>query len=466
MATIALVNAPRHHANGTSSRPAVDPVPGLADRIAALAAHLHAVTYELLVLLREFDERGEWHGGCASCAHWLHSTPTRTTRASGTPAWRTGIALGAAREKVRVAHALAALPRVSATMTRGAISYAKVRAITRVATPETERALLDFAQSATAAQVERFVRAWRRVDRSAAAAQAESRHLHRELSTWVDDDGLIVIRGRLTPDVGAVVQRALEAAADRLFKEAKGEPEPTSLADEVTPAQRRADALGLLAEAALAGDLDRGSAGDRYQVTLHVEMPTGVAEGEGLGGTVEVEHGAVDVSAETSRRLSCDASVISMQHGADGALLDVGRKTRTVPPSIRRALEARDRNCRFPGCTARRCDAHHVEHWMDGGGTSVENLVLLCRRHHRAVHEGRFDLVRHHDGTVTFFRPNGTVLELAPALPAGSYVIAVLPGADAIPVWDGTPFDVVYAIDVLYEPRGRSGPGLRRRFGV
>jgi hypothetical protein len=406
-----------------------------------LAAHLHAVTYELLVLLREFDDRGEWHGGCASCAHWLH--------------WRTGVALGAAREKVRVAHALAALPRVSATMARGAISYAKVRAITRVATPETEAALLDFAQAGTAAHVERFVRAWRRVDRSAAAAQADARHLHRELSTWVDDDGMVVIRGRLSPEVGAVVRRALEAAADRLFREAQGEPKATSLAEEVTSGQRRADALGLLAEAALAADLDRGSAGDRYQVMLHVEMPTGVAAGEGLSGTVEVDHGAVDVSAETSRRMSCDASVVSMQHGIDGAVLDVGRKTRTVPPSIRRALEARDRSCRFPGCTARRCDAHHVEHWMDGGATSVENLVLLCRRHHRAVHEGGFDLVRHHDGTVTFFRPNGTVLEAAPALPPRYNAVDAPSTADDIPVWDGTPFDVVYAIDVLY----RSGPG-------
>jgi hypothetical protein len=453
MATIALVNAPRDHANATSRRPAVDATPGLADRIAALAAHLHAVTYELLVLLREFDDRGEWHGGCASCAHWLH--------------WRTGIALGAAREKVRVAHALAALPRVSATMARGAISYAKVRAITRVATPETESALLDFAQAGTAAQVERFVRAWRRVDRSAAAAQAESRHLHRELSTWVDDDGMVVIRGRLSPEVGAVVQRALEAAADRLFKEAQVEPKATSLAEEVTPGQRRADALGLLAEAALAGDLDRGSAGDRYRVMLHVEAPTSVAAGEGLCGTVEVDHGAVDVSAETSRRMSCDASVVPMQHGIRGAVLDVGRRTRTVPSSIRRALEARDRSCRFPGCTARRCDAHHVEHWMDGGDTSVQNLVLLCRRHHRAVHEGGFDVTRHPDGTVRFLRPNGTVLEAAPALPPGSHVMAAVPGADAIPVWDGTPFDLVHAIDVLYVPEaGVSRPSVPTRIDI
>jgi hypothetical protein len=437
MATTGLVIARCANANGTARRPAVDPAPALADRIAALAAHLHAVTYELLALLREFDDCTGWNDGFASCAHWLH--------------WRTGIALGAAREKIRVAHALAALPRVSATMARGAISYAKVRAITRVATPDTEAALLDVAQAGTAAHVERFVRAWRRVDQSAAAAQAESRHLHRQLSTWVDGDGMIVIRGRLTPEVGAAVQRALEAAADRLFKESYAEPKATNLTEEVTLAQRRADSLGLLAEAALAADLDRGSAGDRYQVILHVDMPTGVAAGEGLPGTVEVDHGAVDVSAETSRRMSCDASVVAMRLGTDGAVLDVGRKTRTVPPSIRRVLEARDRSCRFPGCTARRCDAHHVEHWIDGGVTSLENLVLLCRRHHRAVHEGGFDAIRHRDGSVTFLRPNGTVLEAAPALPARPGRVDAAPTVLDMPVWDGTPFDVVYAIDVLYQ---------------
>ena len=374
-----------------------------ASAIAALAARLHAATYELLVLLREFDSRTDWHGGFASCAHWLH--------------WRTGIALGAAREKVRVAHALATLPLVSATMARGAISYAKVRALTRVATPENEAALLDFAQAGTAAHVERFARAWRRIDRFVAATQAESRHLHRHLSTWVDDDGMVVIRGRLTPEVGAVVQRALEAATDRLFREAKEVPKAESLVEEVTPAQRRADALGLLAEAALTSDLDRGSAGDRYQVVLHLDASTGVAAGDGLSGTIEVDHGAVDVSAETSRRLACDAAVVRMAHAHDGAVLDVGRKTRTVPPSIRRALQARDQTCRFPGCTARRCDAHHVEHWIDGGSTSLDNLVLLCRRHHRTVHEGGFELRQHSDGTTTFLRPDGAILEAAPALP-------------------------------------------------
>jgi hypothetical protein len=293
----------------------------LGEAIAQLAAQLHAATYELLVLLRQFDECAGWNTGFLTCAHWLH--------------WRTGFDLGTRREKVRVAKALARLPRISAEMGVGRLSYAKVRALTRVATPDTESALLDLARAGKAAHVERFVRAWRRVDRTASAEQTETRHLNRQLATWVDDDGMVVIRGRLSPEVGAVVQRALEAAADQLHREARDLPKPDQPAGEVTPAQRRADALGLLAEAALTADLDRGSAGDRYQVVLHVEMPTSVAAGERLSGTVEVDHGAVDVSAETLRRTSCDASVVTMHHDAHGAVLDIGRKTRTVPPSIR-----------------------------------------------------------------------------------------------------------------------------------
>ena len=127
------------------------PIEQLGEAIAALAARLHAATYELLVLLREFDERAGWNNGFLSCAHWLH--------------WRTGIDLGAAREKVRVARALAGLPRLSDAMQRGTISYAKVRAMSRIATPDNEAQLLDLAYAGTAAHVERVVRAWRRCDR-------------------------------------------------------------------------------------------------------------------------------------------------------------------------------------------------------------------------------------------------------------------------------------------------------------
>jgi hypothetical protein len=227
----------------------------LGESIAALAARLHAATYELLVMLAEFDGRKGWNNGFLSCAHWLH--------------WRTGIDLGAAREKVRVARALPMLPRVSDCMRRGQLSYVKVRALTRVATPEIERKFVDVALAGTAAHVERIVRAWRRADRAQEKRTTEARHLNRQLATWVDEDGMVVIRGRLSPEVGAVVQRALEAAADRLFPDAAGTT-AESLADEVHPTQRRADALALLAECALSAGLDAGTAGDRYQVVVHV----------------------------------------------------------------------------------------------------------------------------------------------------------------------------------------------------
>ncbi len=365
----------------------------LADDIAELASRIQAATYELLVLIRRFDEQGGW-SGFVSCAHWLN--------------WRTGLALGAAREKVRVARALGALPLLSEAMREGRISYSKVRAITRVATPENERRLRDFALCAPASYVERMTRAWRVVDRQAEADDERRRHEGRRLSTWVDDsDGMVVIRGRLTPEVGAVVRRALEAAVDRQRSE---EPAAADGGPETTFGQGQADALGLIAESALAAELDRGAAGDRYQVVLHVDAdtlraapaavdagdvpaetpPAGAAPAAVDAGDVPAEtrshgHAALEdadglrVSAETSRRIACEASAVVMRHAADGAILDVGRKTRTIPPALGRALRARDRGCRFPGCTARRCDAHHVRHWADGGATRLDNLVLLCR---------------------------------------------------------------------------------------
>jgi len=289
--------------------------------------------------------------------------------------WRTGIDLGAAREKVRVAKALADLPRVSGAMQRGEISYAKARALSRVATPENEAQLLDIAYAGTASQVTRVARAWRQCDRIEEARDTERRHLGRSVTTWVDDDGMLVRRARLTPELGAVVQRALAA------------------------------------------DLDRGAAGDRYPVVLYVEAATsGLSASQASPhAVIELGDGGVNVSAETSRRLSCDASVVVMREGPDRSVLDVGRKTRTVSTAIRRALTARDARCQFPGCAARRCDAHHITHWADGGATSLDNLLLLCRRHHRLVHEGGCDVAREPNG-VMFISRDGRRLDPSPRL--------------------------------------------------
>ena len=219
----------------------------LGNRIAELSARIQAATYELLCYLREFDRHHGWEG-FRSCAHWLN--------------WRTGLDLGAAREKLRVAAALADLNHLSAGMACGRLSYSVVRAITRVATPDNEACLVAIACCATGAQVERLVRAWRQADEEAQPDAEQVRLARRTLSTRVDEDGMVVLRARLTPEVGAVVLRALEAALEQV---------PSAAQDEVSSAQRRADALGLVAESALAGGLDPGSTGDRYQVTVHVE---------------------------------------------------------------------------------------------------------------------------------------------------------------------------------------------------
>jgi hypothetical protein len=261
-----------------------------------------------------------------------------------------------------------------------------------VATPENESDLLDLARGATAAELERMVRAWKLGSRESEVDRERERHEGRRLSVFPDLEGLYAVEGRLTPEQGALLMRAVEAASDALYR-GRGvsaeTPAGGSRESAEESARRRADALALVAERALAAGFTdgpvSGTKAERYQVVLHVDGETLREEGSGLGRS-ELEDGT-RVSAETSRRLSCDGSVVEVSHAGDGSLLDVGRKRRTVPPALRRALEARDRGCRFPGCGLRFTDAHHVRHWADGGETKLGNLVLLCSRHHRLLHE-------------------------------------------------------------------------------
>ena len=650
--------AERKPPNTVAARPDPAQAPELkllGNQIAELSARIDAATYDLLCHLHEFDRRYGWEGW-RSCAHWLN--------------WRTGLDLGAAREKLRVATALADLNHVSAAMARGQLSYSKVRALTRVASPATEARLLAVALRATAAQVERLVRAWRQVDRDAQPDAEQVLLASRALSMHVDEDGMVVLRGRLPPEVGAVLLRAVEAAMEQAPASADG--------GEPTIAQRRADALGLVAESALAGGLDPGNSADRFQVTVHVQAdalparepadaaprvaaetravdpapsvpvapagprvaaqtrvvsltsaeplapaaprvaaetravgpapsvpvaPAGPrvaadtrevnltpsepdalarnlvathaameqrgglgADGELVPGvaaesarsprgtsgresrsadtagrlplceesapcpsdatdredrhegiarrpsfseqaTIATPHvsaetfeineaafervdpetdldagqavieqlGGLHVGREAARRVACDAGIVVLRHAADGQVLDVGRRTRTVPSAMRRALLSRDRGqCQFPGCDSRHCDAHHVEHWADGGETRLQNLVLACRFHHRALHEGGFRVVPGDtEGQFRFLRPDGTPLpaeppvacwEGAPLAPTDARLAAAGIGIGphtATPEWYGEPLDLTAALDVLWEPPAavaRGGP--------
>ncbi len=421
----------------------------LGDEIAELSAHLEAATARLLDLIREFDARGGWSNGFRSCAAWL--------------SWRVGLDLGAAREKVRVARALGTLPSLAQALARGELSYAKVRALTRVATPETEERLLAVGRAGTAAHVERIVRGWRRVDRQAEAREAARQHASRALHVYQDEDGMVVLRGRLAPEVGALLMRALAAARETLYQrrrsEAAGAGPADPLAQRPTMAQQQADALALLAETALHHGIDPGAPGERYQVVVHVDAPA-LADPDQPGQSV-LEDGA-HVSAETSRRLACDASRVVMRHDEDGRVVEIGARTRTIPPALRRALHHRDRGCRFPGCGVSFGEGHHVQHWAQGGPTTLSNLALLCRRHHRAVHEEGYQVDRQPDGALRFRRPDGRPLPEVPppaAVPADP-VEALrarhdaqglhLHARTACPGWLGERLDVGWAIDVLH----------------
>ena len=239
--------------------PRVGELDRLGDEIAELSAHLDAATAHLLALIREFDARGGWNTGFTSCAAWL--------------GWRVGLDLGAARERVRVARALGTLPLLAQALARGELSYAKVRALTRVATPETEARLLAVGRAGTAMHVERIVRGWRRVDRKAEAREAAQRHRSRALYVHHDEDGMVVVRGRLEPEVGALFLKALAAARETLYQRRRaGQAPPATRTDEPpTLGQQQADALALVAESALHQELDPGAPGERYQVVVHVD---------------------------------------------------------------------------------------------------------------------------------------------------------------------------------------------------
>jgi len=497
---------------GSAERPSVPSTPGrpldgasrqkraerLGDDIARLGAHLDAALYRQLVMIREFDEIEGWHiQGSKSCAQWL--------------SWRTGLAPGAARERVRVARSLEPLPRLSDALRTGRLSYSAARALTRVATPDNEAELVEVARHTTAAQLERLVHGWRAIDRASEAEGERARHEQRGMSLVPDPDGSWVQRGRLDPEVGAEEDRLLDLA-ERILA-AQG-----VLDRDATPRQRRADAFALLLEAAHDGlermaaevaeeaDAARGaelsgsgttarapvsSRADRLHVVVHVSEETlrtpeercratggsgTPATGEGGAGLAaglrnafpdhaesRIERGP-RVSAETARRLACDAGIVRMRHDRQGRVLDVGRRMRSVPPAIRRALDRRDGGCRFPGCTSRICDAHQLRHWADGGETKLDNLVLLCRWHHRRVHEDGWRIERAGDGGVRFRRPDGRGLPEVPPRPefAADAVQALEReqrglGIDpwtATTRWLGDPFDVDWALFTLRPASG------------
>jgi len=438
----------------------------MADGITELVAHLDAGTFQLLELICEFDKNEGWEGtGIRSCAHWLN--------------WKCGMSMGPARERVRVARALPDLPRISEAFREGRLSYSKVRAMTRVATAKNEAALLQVALNGTATHVETQVRLYRKTKRIEALEEENLRHGHRDLSWYVDDDGYWIFKGRFPPEQGALLEKALEAAGDQLFNEQQSVPQEVAAAvsdivplDSTSPepvSQQRADALGRVVEGFLSGVTgnQQGSdqpgrhqtGGDRYMVNIHTDVET--LRENGNGAEAEIEDRG-HVPAETSRRLACDCSIVHWHEDKQGSPLNIGRKTRSIPPAIRRALKRRDQGCRFPGCTCNRfVDAHHIQHWADGGETSMDNLVLLCRTHHRLVHEAGYGVQFMAGEGAIFSMPDGKAIPQGPQICSRGNVVAIksnnrrnglkVTPATAIPHWYGDQMDHATAVDMLLQ---------------
>src|SRR5690606_7374952 len=320
----------------------------LKDEITKLAGHLNAANHRFLMLIAEFDRRKGWSDGATqSCAHWLN--------------WKCGIAIGAAREKVRVAHALQKLPRISAAMERGELSYSKARALTRVACEGTEEYFLSIALHGTANHVETLVRHYRRAKEAEELSRAEQQRANRAVRYYFDHDGCLVLKARLPPEAGALLIKALDAAVEELPEEDGPKPDPSMARFNIPQArpdirQRRADALALLGESFMKQGAEEMSGADRNQIVVHVSAET---LRDKVAGCCEIEHGP-GVSAETCRRLACDASVVPILWPEPSAQspapdpLNVGRNTRTIPAPMRRAMLARDKGCRFPGCPNKR----------------------------------------------------------------------------------------------------------------
>jgi hypothetical protein len=360
----------------------------LQDEIISVSERMNASEYEFLVLIREFDIRQGWKEWLFNnCAEWLN--------------FKCGLSLGAAREKVRVANALFDLPLCSDAFADGSLSYSKARALTRIANQHTEQDLLAFAIDATASMVEDECRQLRNVQRKISTQDANRSFAARKLTRHNQDDGNISINIELPKELGELVMKAIEISAASLAMET----DDCVDMKEGEFFSQQADALVHIARNFLSGDSSKQtSTADHYQVMIHVDEKA-----------LNSEAGKSDLPIESVRRITCDASIVEVSKDENGELLNASRKRRVVSPPLKRALLGRDKCCRFPGCTHDKwLDAHHVMHWADGGETTKENLMLLCSRHHRLLHEGGYTIHNNFAGNWYFRSATNKVISESP----------------------------------------------------
>jgi hypothetical protein len=440
--------------DGSMTREQLDAV---ASQIVDLSLRIDVAQHSLCAHLRQFDAHDGWSGmGFVSTATWL--------------AWRIGIGPAAAREHVRVARALGNLQLVDAAFAAGKLSYSKVRALTRIATPATEQELLSIAMHATASQIEKLAAAYRRTRVDPSQPNLDLRRFMRRTDT---SSGMVRIELQLPPEQANVVWEAMSAALDSGRREAKDVSAETSVAtgtdvsaetpyraDSTVLQTEHADAMVNVAQAYL--QHKPRTLGSGYELVIMTTKEQLEHAPGGVGGFLR---DGTPVPRHIARMLACDCTRVDVATSESGEILDVGRARRTIPSAIGRALWLRDGGCRVPGCGRKHhLHGHHIEAWADGGKTSASNLVLLCPSHHGLVHEGQL-FVDVHDGRIEFRNAYG--LKLHPAPDRGNDLEAVdhwlrtaEPGfdRDGTPTWDGSRLDNDLVLSWMFAVE--SSPGL------
>ncbi|MFP5352715.1 MAG: DUF222 domain-containing protein [Actinomycetota bacterium] len=365
-------------------------------RLSSLIAAAQARILQLMV------ECGDRLAGGDDVSNWL--------------AWAAGMKPSTAKAHLRVADRLESLPQIRESFRAGELSFDKTDQIARIATPETEASLLMWAKHGTASQLAQIGSGFRKA--TASHDGTDAAHLRRHLSYYFSEDGTFRMRAQMAADQGAIVASALEAATEHLREQQRAfrneqlsqEQERHQTHNEADSfGALKADALVALSETYLANGMTSRPGADRHEVIVHVDPAA--LQGD-RSAMAELDSG-VGISPETALRIFCDCSFRTFSE--QGAELKLGRKQRTVSPALRRAIEARDRHCTFPGCSSRAfTECHHIVWWTATGPTDEDNLTLLCLRHHRLVHEGGYQLHRDPAGELHFVRPDGTEVERVP----------------------------------------------------
>jgi hypothetical protein len=350
---------------------------------------------ERLRAIREIDRRRAFErDGHLSCAGWMVAR------------WR--VSWSEARAKVRLARSLGRMPLTRRAIEAGEVSMAGGRVLANAehtqsaAFPEAEATLVEAARVHSVGALRRVASFWcRQVEDDSPMGGEDRLRSSRRLHASRTFEGMVRIDGDLDPETGETVLTALNAVVDAGVHGLTED-------DPRLPEQRRADALGEICRQFLNRSDRPQVGGERPHLTVTVDLETF----RGQGGSAELE-GVGAVSADIARRIACDASIQRVVLSPASEPLDVGRKTAVVPPALRRAVILRDRHCRFPGCDRPPawCDVHHIVPWSHGGPTSLANLGLLCRRHHRLVHPPNGFGMTVVDGELVFTRPDGSLLE-------------------------------------------------------